>query len=48
MPDIINVRCCKAENENDIDIYLCHCQNKLNGNSNNVFLRFDDPAEEKQ
>lgn len=35
-------------NEKDIDIYLCHCQNKLNGNINNVFLRFDDPAEEKQ
>lgn len=34
--------------ETDIDIYLCHCQNKLNGNINDVFLMFDDPAEEKQ
>ena len=34
--------------ETDIDVYLCHCQNKLNGNCNNIFLRFDDPTEEKQ
>jgi hypothetical protein len=34
--------------ETDIDIYLCHCQNKLNGNINDVFLTFKDPAEEKQ
>lgn len=34
--------------QTDIDVYLCHCQNKLNGNCNSIFLRFDDPAEEKQ
>lgn len=34
-------------NENDIDIYLCHCQNKLNGNLNSTFLRFTDPMEAK-
>lgn len=34
--------------QTDIDVYLCHCQNKLNGNINDVFLRFVDIAEEKQ
>lgn len=34
-------------NENDIDIYLCHCQNKLNGNLNSTFLSFTDPMDEK-
>lgn len=33
-------------NEKDIDVYLCHCQNKLNGNINSIFLSFDDPSEE--
>lgn len=32
-------------NENDIDTYLCHCQNKLNGNINSTFLSFTDPEE---
>lgn len=32
-------------NENDIDTYLCHCQNKLNGNINSTFLSFSDPEE---
>ena len=32
--------------ENDIDTYLCHCQNKLNGNINSTFLSFTDPEEE--
>ena len=32
-------------NENDIDTYLCHCQNKLNGNINSIFLSFSDPEE---
>lgn len=45
------VRSCNTAHKisvTDIDVYLCHCQNKLNGNCNNIFLRFDDPAEEKQ
>lgn len=32
-------------NENDMDTYLCHCQDKLNGNINSTFLSFTDPAE---
>ena len=32
-------------NEKDIDTYLCHCQNKLNGNINSTFLSFSDPEE---
>lgn len=35
-------------NENDIDTYLCHCQNKLNGNINSTFLSFTEPAEVKE
>lgn len=35
-------------NENDIDIYLCHCQNKLNGDINSTFLSFSDPVEVKK
>lgn len=35
-------------NENDIDTYLCHCQNKLNGNINSTFLSFSDPVEVKE
>lgn len=31
----------------EADSLLCHCQNKLNGNINSVFLRFDNPVEEK-
>ena len=27
----------------DIDMYLCHCQNKLNGNIDSIFLTFEDP-----
>ena len=26
---------------NDIDTYLCHCQNMLNGNIDGTFLTFD-------
>lgn len=32
----------------DIDTYLCHCQNKLNGNINSAFLHFDNPVEEQK
>ena len=35
-------------NENDIDTYLCHCQNKLNGNIDSTFLSFSNPAEVKE
>lgn len=28
---------------NEIDTLLCHCQNKLNGNINSVFLAFEEP-----
>ena len=35
-------------NENDIDTYLCHCQNKLNGDINSTFLSFSDPVEVKK
>ena len=31
----------------EIDTYLCHCQNKLNGNINSTFLHFNDPMEAK-
>lgn len=31
----------------EADSLLCHCQNKLNGNINSIFLRFDNPVEEK-
>lgn len=34
-------------NEKDIDTYLCHCQNKLNGNIDSTFLSFTDPMEVK-
>ena len=34
-------------NEKDIDIYLCHCQNKLNGSIDSTFLSFTDPMEVK-
>lgn len=34
--------------QTDIDSLLCHCQNKLNGNINSVFLTFDNPAEDKE
>lgn len=37
-----------AISKGDLDMYLCHCQNKLNGNINSVFLRFDDPVDEKK
>lgn len=33
--------------KNEIDTYLCHCQNKLNGNINGIFLHFNDPMETK-
>lgn len=33
--------------KNEIDTYLCHCQNKLNGNINGTFLQFNDPMEAK-
>ena len=29
----------------DIDSLLCHCQNKLKGNINSIFLTFIDPEE---
>lgn len=29
----------------DIDIYLCHCQNVLNGNLDGIFLTFDKELE---
>lgn len=32
-------------NGDDIDTYLCHCQNKLNGNINSTFLSFTEPEE---
>lgn len=32
----------------DIDSLLCHCQNKLNGNINDIFLTFANPAEDKE
>ena len=28
-------------NDNDIDCYLCHCQNMLNGNIDGTFLSFE-------
>lgn len=28
---------------NEIDTLLCHCQNKLNGNIDSVFLTFEEP-----
>ncbi len=30
--------------KDEIDTLLCHCQNKLNGNINSVFLTFKDPT----
>lgn len=29
---------------NDVDNYLCHCQNKLAGNIDGCFLTFTDPT----
>lgn len=31
----------------DMDMLLCHCQNKLNGNINSTFLHFVDPKDEE-
>lgn len=31
-----------------IDTLLCHCMNKLNGNIDSVFLKFDDPVDNKK
>lgn len=33
----------KVLKPNEIDTYLCHCQNMLNGNIDGVFLSFRDP-----
>lgn len=44
------VRCyarARKLNVKDIDDMLCHCQNKLNGNIDSVFLYFDNPVEDK-
>lgn len=30
--------------KNEIDALFCHCQNKLNGNINSVFLTFKNPT----
>lgn len=32
-------------NNKDIDIYLCHCENVLNGNLDGIFLTFDKELE---
>lgn len=31
--------------EFEIDTLLCHCQNKLNGNLNSTFIKFENPGE---
>lgn len=33
--------------KNDIDVLLCHCQNKLKGNINSTFLQFNSPEQEE-
>lgn len=32
----------------DIDTYLCHCQNMLNGNIDGTFLSFRDPTKDNK